>query len=85
MTVQIKTKHFMMDVESDQDIKDFESEIRELNRQKRAAIEELDKQRRLEFSELLEEQYKAWLDGADLESFVQNPEVSEHKNNFDFE
>ena len=85
MSVQIKTEHFMMTIEGDQDIKDFESEIRELNKQKRAAIEELDKQRRLEFSELLEEQYQDWLDGADPQDFVQKSESSEYKNNFDFE
>lgn len=85
MSVQIKTKHFMMTVEGDQDIKNFEAEIRELNKQKRAAIEELDSQRRQKFSELLEEQYQAWLGGADPKDFVQKVEESEYKNNFDFE
>lgn len=59
--IEIKTKHFSMTVESNEDIELLEKEVREINKSKRQAIEELDKQNRLEFSEFMEAQYEQWL------------------------
>lgn len=59
--IEIKTKHFNMNIESSEDIDSLEKEVREINKLKRQAIEELDKQNRLEFSQLLEQEYQQWL------------------------
>lgn len=59
--IEVKTKHFNMTVESNDDIELLEKEVREINKQKRKAIDELDRQNRLEFSQLLEQEYQQWL------------------------
>lgn len=50
-----------MDIKNSEDIELLEKEVREINKQKRKAIDELDRQNRLEFSELLEKEYQQWL------------------------
>lgn len=59
--VEIKTKHFQMNIESSDDIDSLEKEVREINKQKRQAIDELDRQNRIEFSKLLDKEYEQWL------------------------
>lgn len=59
--IEIKTKHFNMNIKNSADIELLEKEVREINKQKRKAIDELDRQNRLEFSELLEKEYQQWL------------------------
>jgi phage terminase Nu1 subunit (DNA packaging protein) len=59
--IEIKTKHFQMNIESSEDIDSLEKEVREINKLKRQAIEDLDKQKRLEFSAFMESQYQQWL------------------------
>lgn len=59
--IEIKTKHFQMNIESSEDIESLEKEVREINKLKRQAIEELDRQNRIEFSKLLDKEYEQWL------------------------
>lgn len=59
--INIKTKHFNMDIKNSEDIEFLEKEVREINKLKRQAIDELDNQNRLEFSQLLEKEYQQWL------------------------
>lgn len=59
--IEVKTKHFSMEIKNSKDIELLEKEVREINKLKRAAIEDLDSQNRLEFSQLLEQEYQQWL------------------------
>lgn len=59
--IEVKTKHFSMEIKNSKDIELLEKEVREINKLKRAAIENLDNQNRLEFSQLLEQEYQQWL------------------------
>lgn len=59
--IEIKTKNFHFVIESSKDIEILESEIREIHRQKRQAIEDLETQERVNFSKLMEKEFQQWL------------------------
>lgn len=64
MTV-IKTKHFEMNMQTENDVDKLEREIKEINRKKREFISELEQMRKIEFAEKHAKEFEQWLQNRD--------------------